>query len=184
MRLNDPLTTSFIYEDIEYKIDLSFDNVLDVFDVIDDDSFRDYEKFEFGLELLIGQPINCDKAKLWECVYKNFLEVKVKKAIEYDLKGNPMPIQEDEEDGKVIDFEQDAEHIYTSFRQAYNINLYEQFGKMHWYEFRALLNGLPSDTIMQRIIQIRTYKPSKGDSAEYKENMRKLQKTYAINDVE
>ncbi len=181
MRLNDPLVTSFVYDDKEYTIDLAFDNVLDVFDVLSDDILRDYEKAEISLELLLGEQDYEPSIGLWNYVYQNFIEIKNKQPVQYDLKGNPMPVQ-DEDSERVIDLEQDAEYIYASFRQAYGMNLYEQQGKLHWHEFKALLNGLPSDTIMQRIIQIRMWKPSKHESNEYKENMRKLQKIYALDD--
>ncbi len=184
MRLNDPLPTSFIYDGREYTIDLTFDNVLDVFDVMDDVFLRDYEKIKIALELLLGKdseewdelPI-----KLWNYILENFINIKEKQIIEYDIKGNPMPVAEEEDaTERITDIRNDAEYIYTSFRQAYNINLYEEQGKLHWFEFRALLNGLPSNTVMQRIIQIRLWKPSKGESTEYKDSMRKLQKIYAL----
>ena len=181
MRLNDPLVTSFVYEGKEYNIDLAFDNVLDVFDVLSDNTLRDYEKAEICLELLLGEQEYEQSVGLWNHIYENYIEIKREQHIEYDLKGNPMPVKE--EDGKhVIDLERDAEYIYASFQQAYGINLFEQQGRLHWHEFKALLNGLPSDTIMQRIIQIRMWKPSKHESNEYKENMRKLQKIYALDD--
>jgi hypothetical protein len=181
MRLNDLLVTSFVYDGKEYNIDLSFDNVLDVFDVLSDDTLRDYEKAEICLELLLGEQGYTSTVELWNHIYKEYIEIQRKQPIEYDLKGNPMPVQ-DEDSEKMIDLEQDAEYIFASFQQAYRMNLYEQQGKLHWHEFKALLNGLPSDTIMQRIIQIRMWKPSKHESSEYKENMRKLQKIYALDD--
>lgn len=183
MRLNDVLVTSFVYEDKEYDIDLAFDNVLDVFDVIEDKILRDREKAEICLALLLDEDLKgIEAVELWNYVYETFLTIESKKSIEYDLKGNPLPVKEDEEEESFINLEQDAEYIFASFQQAYGMNLYEQQGKLHWSEFQALLNGLPSDTIMQRIIQIRAWKPSKGETTEYKENMRKLQKVYALND--
>lgn len=184
MRLNDPLITSFIYEDEEYNIDLSFDNVLDVFEVLADEILRDLEKAEIALELLLDETVKENSLELWNYVYEEFIVMKTKQPIEYDLKGNPMPIHEDDEDVRLLDLDQDAEYIYASFMQAYDMNLYRQQGKLHWHEFKALLNGLPSDTIMQRIIQIRMWKPSKHESSEYKESMRKLQKVYALDELE
>lgn len=185
MRLNDPLVSSFLYKGKEYEIDLAFDNVLDVFDVLNDRNFREHEKAECCLELLLNQSFKGQEAiDLWNYIYEEFIEFKSKKPIEYDLQGNPMPVMEDEEDERHLDIDQDAEYIFASFQQAYNMNLYEQQGKLHWHEFKALLSGLPSDTIMQRIIQIRAWKPSKGESSEYKQNMRELQRIYALGDAE
>ena len=51
---------------------------------------------------------------------------------------------------------------------------------MQWEEFQALLEALPDDTIMQRIIQIRLWKPTKGESSQYKEQMCKAQNRYRL----
>lgn len=181
MRLNDPLATSFKFEGKEYSIDLSFDTVLDVFDVLNDSDLRDDEKAEICLALLLEDQ-TFDKTtviELWNHVYEKFIHIENEQLIEYDLKGNPLPIQQDEKE-KLINLEQDAEYIYASFKHAYGMNLFEEQGQLQWREFQALLHGLPSDTIMKRIIHIRSWKPQKGDSADYKESMRKLQKIYAL----
>lgn len=183
MRLNDPLVESFVYKGTEYEIDLAFDSVLDTFDVLADDTLRDYEKAEICVELLLGKTfMGTSAVELWNYIYQNFIEIKTKQPVQYDLKGNPMPFQEEEDEEKIIDITQDAEYIYASFRQAYGINLFEAQGKLHWSEFKSLLSGLPSDTIMQRIIQIRLWKPTKGESGKYKESMRKLQRIYALDE--
>ena len=186
MRLNSPLVASFIYKDEEYAIDLAFDNVLDVFDVAEDETLREYEKAEICLALLLDKEVlGLEAIALWNYVYENFIEFKGKQIIEVDLNGNPMPVQEDDdEEQNYSDLEQDAEYIYASFKQAYDIDLFEEQGKLHWHTFKALLHGLPSDTIMQRIIGIRAWKPSKGEPAEYKKEMEKLQKYYALEGVD
>ncbi|WP_313430001.1 Gp15 family bacteriophage protein [Siminovitchia terrae] len=183
MRLNDPLVTSFSYEGKKYQIDLAFDNVLDVFDVLNDDLLRDNEKVEISLKLLLGDQSYEATVDLWNHIYESFIHTESKQPIEYDRKGNPMPVIEDD-NKKFIDLDKDAEFIFASFQQAYGMNLYEQQGKLHWREFQSLLNGLPSDTIMQRIISIRMWEPSKGESTEYKQTMRKLQKIHALDDEE
>lgn len=183
MRLNDTLVTSFDYKGEEYEIDLSFDVVLDVFDILDMPELRSYEKAETCLLLLLNKRFEgLEAVELWNYVFENFIEFKVKKAVEYDLQGNPMPPRKDDDNEKFIDLNLDAEYIYTSFRQAYQMDLYEEQGRLHWHKFKALLNGLPSDTIMQRIIQIRSWKPSKGESNEYKQSMKELQRIYALPD--
>ncbi|MEK5038765.1 Gp15 family bacteriophage protein [Sporosarcina sp. FSL K6-3457] len=182
MRLNTPLVTSFVFDGHEYEIDLAFDNVLSVFSVFDEIDLRDYEKADIALALLIGVEYKSNTNDLWNFVYGTFIHVEDKRSIEYDRQGNPMPIQK--EPKKSIDFEKDAEYIYASFRQAYNINLYQEQGKLSWAEFKALLSGLPSDTVMQRVIQIRLWEPSKGESSEYKQAMKELQKTYALEELE
>ncbi|GAE32449.1 Gp15 family bacteriophage protein [Halalkalibacter hemicellulosilyticus] len=186
MRLNDPLVTSFVFEGIKYQIDLAFDNVLDVFDVLDDKALRDYERVEVCLSLLLGeeQYDQSSTINLWNYVYEQFIHIKEEESILYDRKGNPLPVKTDEEKEKLIDLEKDAEYIFASFRQAYGMNLFHEQGKLRWEEFQALLNGLPSNTIMKRIIEIRSWKPSKGDSAEFRQNMKDLQRKFSLNDKE
>lgn len=186
MRLNTPLITSFNYENEEYKIDLAFDNVLDVFDVINDKGLLEHEVAEIGLALLLDvDKEGFEALELWDYIFKNFIEFEHKKAVEYDLKGNPMPVTEGDEDNtQHISFEQDAEHIYASFKQAYNMNLFEEQGRLHWFEFHALLHGLPSNTVLRQILQIRAWEPSKGDTPDHIAEMKKLQRYYALKEVD
>lgn len=185
MRLNDPLTTSFEFEGNKYDIDMAFDNVLDVFDVLDDKWLRNYEKAETNTELLLDEKIKGDEAVLlWNYIYETFIYTEKKKPIQYDRKGNPMPTPEDDEEGSFIDVGQDAEYIYASFIQAYQIDLYEEQGRLHWKKFQSLLNGLPEGTIMQKIIRIRRWKPSKNDTNEQVAEMKKLQRIYALEKEE
>ncbi|MEX3715761.1 Gp15 family bacteriophage protein [Cytobacillus horneckiae] len=182
MRLNDPLITDFTFNGETYSIDLSFDNVLDVFDVLSDDVLNDLEKAETSLGLLIGSIPKSDVIDIWNFIYQEFIKIDVEASIEYDRKGNPMPVQEEQE--KLIDLNIDAEFIYASFQQAYGMNLYKEQGKLHWHEFQSLLNGLPDETIMKRIIQIRAWKPKNSDPPDYKTNMEKLQRKYALEEKE
>lgn len=47
--------------------------------------------------------------------------------------------------------------IISSFQKEYGIRIYsEDFKKMKWDEFQALLAGLGSDTPLGRVIQIRS----------------------------
>lgn len=55
----------------------------------------------------------------------------------------------------LIDFDVDADYIYAAFMQAYGIDLIDT--DLHWHKFLALLNALPSDTIMAQIMGIRGY---------------------------
>lgn len=184
MRLNDPLITSFLYKEKEYDIDLSFDNVLDAYDILDNKFLRDYEKARLCLSLLLDeQEYEISEAiELWNYIYLSFIHVEQKEVVKKDLLGNPLPSEKSEETANVMDFNVDANYIYASFMQAYGINLIEQQGKMHWKEFLALLDGLPNNTRIKEVMRIRSWKPSKNDSAEYKEQMKELQGFYALDD--
>ena len=54
---------------------------------------------------------------------------------------------------KLTDFEQDADLIRAAFWQAYGVNLWRD--KLHWFEFSALLAGLPNGSRYVDILGIR-----------------------------
>lgn len=183
MRLNDPLITTYIYNDTVIPIDLSFDNVLDVFDIVETKGLYDFQLAEICLVLLFGDGVidEVDCLVVWNDVFETFLNPPSEQYIEYDVEGNPMPKKKEK---KLIDLSKDAEYIYASFLQSYQMNLFIQQTKLHWSEFKALLNGLPENTIMKQIIHIRGWKASKDDSKEYKESMERLQDMYSLEDPE
>lgn len=187
MRLNDPLVTSIEFDGIELPIDLTFDNVLDVFDILEDSDLFPEEKVNMCLELLISdfeknfQGPSEQQFLLFNHILENYISVGDSDGFETDRLGNPMPNAVKEK--KTISLVHDAKYIYASFRQI-GINLFEEQGRMMWEEFQALLESLPDDTILARIIQIRTWEPSKGESTKEKERMRKLQQKYTLPNFE
>lgn len=186
MKLNEPLENSFTLDGIEYDVDCSFDIILDVFDVFNDEVLTDIEKYRLAIEIVTGQRIEDIMTifNVWEYIDEHFIKVRKDKPV-LDRNGNPMPVADSEEDKlKLLDLEQDAGDIYASFRMAYGINLFEEQGKLTWKEFSALLNGLPDNTPVAKLIQIRDWKPSKNDSTEYKSKMRKLQNKYRLDGEE
>ncbi|WP_326656502.1 bacteriophage Gp15 family protein [Streptococcus pyogenes] len=187
MKLNDPLVESFEFRGETYPINLSFNCVLDVFDVIDDDFLNEAEKCFLCLDILLDRtdlPFTY-AVDLWVYIKTNFIDAERSEKPQLDIKGNPMPVVKEKEDNKkVIDFRLDAEFIYASFMQAYQINLLKEQNKLSWIEFKALLNALPEDTIMQRIIAIRQWKDDGKGDKEYRDNMRKLKAKYSLDDGE
>ncbi len=84
----------------------------------------------------------------------------------------------DGEDDPVMDFEQDADAIYASFRQQYGIDLIRD--KLHWMEFRLLLRGLCEDTKFGELLKLRQLDPN--DYAEKdRAKLRTLQDMVAIH---
>lgn len=182
MRLNDPLTTEIEFEGSVYPLDLAFDNVLDVLDTISDKSLMAWEKVDLALNLLVGESnLTFEKQmELWELILNRHIQIGSQEKVIYDLEGNPMPTPKSSDDKKSMDLVQDAKYIYASFRQI-GINLFEEQGKMHWEEFQAILESLPDDTILPKIVQIRNWSPSKGESEKEKERMRELQAKYSLS---
>lgn len=74
-------------------------------------------------------------------------------------------------------FEQDAELIYSAFFNAYKIDLAEV--DLHWWKFRALFAGLPSECEIKKIMGYRTA-DLKGLSKTQKKMYEKMRKLYAL----
>ncbi|AME09661.1 hypothetical protein AXE85_05605 [Gemella sp. oral taxon 928] len=167
-----------------YNLNLSFDNVLRIFDMLQSNDLEVFQKPYFALFMLTGETFEKysfdDVAEFLDSILEEHIKNKEFNSLEYDLAGNLMPVQEVENEEQLYSLKYDADYIFASFFQAYNIDLIEMQGKLHWKKFNALLNGLPEDTKFMEVVKIRAYKPSKYDSPEYKEQIKKLQRQYEL----
>lgn len=76
-----------------------------------------------------------------------------------------------------LDYIIDGSFIVASFQQAYGIDLTSC--DMHWHRFCALMDGLPDDTKMSKIIGYRTYNPS-DEKRKHSDLMREQQMRWAL----
>lgn len=202
--LSRKLTDKLVIDDKEYALDLSFDTVLKMFEMMRDDDIPEYIKPHFAIRMLISKSLagstREEKAKSFNNDFENYSIEEMSKVfksvfeehislsdvednhVEYDLAGNPMrtTASDDTKQRAPYDIRYDGDYIYSSFLQAYGIDLFDVQGELHWRKFNALLSGLPEGTKLMEVIKIRKWKPQKGDSSEYKEEMRRLQKDYAL----
>lgn len=206
--LSRKLTDKLVIDDKEYALDLSFDTVLKMFEMMRDEDIPEYVKPHFAIRMLISNSLEGEtreeKAKAFNDAFEDYSIEELSKVfkslfeehislstvednhVEYDLAGNPMKTTASDkgQERAPYDIRYDGDYIYASFLQAYGIDLFDVQGKLHWKKFNALLSGLPEGTKFMEVVKIRKWKPQKGDSAEYKEEMRKLQKDYALpNDI-
>ncbi|HFI0790118.1 TPA: bacteriophage Gp15 family protein [Streptococcus suis] len=190
-RLSQQLKDELVFEGKVYPLDLSFDNVLIIFDVLNDESVSDLEKTYTCLNRLTGLPLTELLAifgpeaafETFKSIFESCIKTESRtKKTEYDLLGNPLPeVDSDEDEEKPLySIEHDAEYIYAAFMQVYKIDLIEVQGQLHWKKFNALLAGLPDNTKMSEIMRIRAWKPSKFDSEAERGRMRKLKKLFAL----
>lgn len=86
----------------------------------------------------------------------------------------PLPGQKSKEGSgtteRAYSFLYDQEAIYAAFWQQYHIDLTHD--TLHWWVFRALLNGL-HDNHMAEIMHIRTAREESGMNSEQKKQLRK-----------
>lgn len=188
MNLAYPLKETAEINGIEYDLDMSFDNILRLFDLLNDNELNDVVKVSIGLEMLIDDRLEDytieERANIFIELFKSVVGKEIEESQPVDIEGNPMPTIPDD-DKKAYDLVQDAEYIYASFMHNYQIDLFEQQGKLHWDKFKALLNGLSDDTIFGRVVGIRTADLPKGKgSAKERERMRKLKRKFALKEDE
>lgn len=80
---------------------------------------------------------------------------------------------------KVYDFECDDAYIYAAFVSAYNIDLNE-IDYLHWWKFKALFNGLPSDCEFVKIMGYRATDTTAIKDNKERNRILKLQALYAL----
>lgn len=153
-----------------YTLNLSFDRVLSAFEILSKNELDDIDLFDIIFDWLVVAP-KVRKLSARAEVVKEIFD----KLINFDKNTS-------DTEAETISFEQDAPFIYAAFRQAYGIDLFQEQGKLQWWEFMALLSAIPSDTRLCDIIDIRTRKiPAyTGKNQEQIDSLLKLKSKFAI----
>lgn len=189
-KLVDELVLEIEGKEQTFPLLLSFDRVLKVFELWKDDEVSDIMRPFFALRILTGVSFDFlsfeEALEVVQAIFEEHIQTAEKEDdVEYDLAGNVMKSSTSKEPEKrLYNVKHDGAYIFASFMQAYRIDLIEEIGKLHWKKFNALIVGLPEGTKFVEVVKIRSYEPQKGDSQEYIDNMRKLQKEYRLPDDE
>ncbi|EPN1185758.1 bacteriophage Gp15 family protein [Listeria innocua] len=188
------------YEGKEYKLDLAFDNVLRVIDLTEDNSLSDVFRANLAIDVLFADDMPWprsneedeyanieEKSLVLIDIFTNYIVKENDDGLLYDIDGNKMPnaTNNNDEAEEIASYSltQDADYIYASFLQDYNIDLLDSRGKMHWYKFRALLESLREDTTIKTIIGIRQAELPSGKGTEKERNeLIKLKNRYKLKD--
>ena len=134
MKLQDRLPEGVTVDGKFYKLNFCFRNVLEMLDVMDDETLLPEAKAYNALCCLCKRPRNA---------------VKVYAAVKALLFKAPRKTGGQ----KVTDWVQDAPLIRAAFRQAYRIDLFRD--DLHWIEFTELLNAIPEGSRYSEIVGIR-----------------------------
>jgi len=183
--LDVKLETELDLDGATYSVNMAFDNIMQLFKLLDNPVLTDVDKVQGGIYQLLGTDLDLEieeQVEVFNYLLENFVNQGSKKEEVVDLDGNPMPVKKKD---PAQDLKYDASYIYNSFRQAYGINLFEEHGRLDWREFTSLLRGLPEDTEYKKIIDIRTrpYQKGKGTS-EANRKLREAKRAYALPGVE
>lgn len=180
-----PLADTIDIDGSTYDLDMSFDNILKVLDLISDQDFDDSEKAEIGLTMLIDDDLSSYSDSKRQDIFIDMIKSVLGKGNTakepVDLDGNPMPSNDKQE--RTYCVKQDAEYIFASFMSDYKIDLIEEQGRLNWYKFQALLAGLTDSSKFIRVIEIRTAElPSGKGTSKEREQMKNLKEQYALED--
>ncbi|MEX2784443.1 Gp15 family bacteriophage protein [Streptococcus sp. H49] len=190
--LSRKLVDELVIGDNVYEMNLAFNKVLKIIELVNDEDWPDLTKPYITLQILtdvdFSQILSLQEAvDLFKQVFDDHIKLISPKdsAPLLDLAGNPIKGKvrssaKSKSSDRLFSLKYDADYIYASFLQAYNIDLIEVQNSLHWKKFNALLNGLPSNTKFAEVLKVRAYKPQKGDSKKYIESMKKLKKEYEL----
>ncbi|QKG73694.1 hypothetical protein GE023_005080 [Streptococcus canis] len=192
--ISKKMDDKLVLNDKEYQLLLSFDRVLWVFDMWGKEYIPPELKPKLALAKLTDdenfKDMNAMEAlKVYAEIFEKYIQVTraIDEVDRYDIEGNVLPKKPkddpDSDDKPLFNIKYDGEYIFSSFMQAYNIDLIEQQGKLHWQKFNALLSGLPDGTKFVEVMKIRAWKPSRGGDAKEKQKMRELQEQYALPNI-
>lgn len=163
--LTKPLPQKTEFGGRTWTLRLSFDNVLQMYSLLRDDVLFSSEKQELALMILVKE--HAPPAALLQHIFDEYISV-TRKTETREL--------------KCFDFLQDGAYLYASFLMDYGIDLTQERGRMHWWKFVALFQGLSEKTKMREVMRIRREKipePNKHN-AEYIKNLIALKQYYAL----
>ena len=154
---------------LSFKINSDFKNILKILDLLDKT-----EDQSVAGKLALRK------------FYNNNIPDDVETAIEAFVgfianKDEPEEVEDDEEqteEERVFDMLFDSNYIYAAFIQNYGIDLAEC--SLHWWKFKALVDGLPNNTKLSDIIQIRSQEPP--NDTKQKAAINRLKEIYKLPD--
>lgn len=165
--ISKQLPNYFTYNGKKYKLNLAFDNIINIFDLFKTDILVGSEITQFVLEMLIVNPTGVGYDAV-DMIFNDYINI-AKKSNDNSM--------------RVLDYKQDGMYIYSSFMADYGIDLFEQQGKLHWWKFVSLLSGLSEKTKMREIMSIRSRplpEPNKYNQKEIA-NLIELKQYYALD---
>ena len=144
--LTDELPRSVFIQDGTIEIDIKTDTLtaLQCLSMLDNDDIPDAVRVSCVIETILaeGEEIPPD---LYLDVFSAILDY---------LKGFPVEGGTKSRE-PVFSYSQDHAYVVAAFRQGYGMSL-EDIHKTHWWEFQALLSGLPEGTRLSQIMRIRS----------------------------
>lgn len=140
--------------------------------LMQDNELSDKEKAITAFELFFDKDVDVEKGL--ECILWFYRCGKEEKKSNKKTSGKKQK--------QIYSYEFDDEYIFSAFLQQYNINL-NSIKYLHWWEFKALLQGLNDDTQFVKIMSYRAIDLGKIKDKEEKKRYKELQELYALPDM-
>jgi len=154
LSLTQPLDNEIEINGQTYEWDLSYDNVLRFYELMNDDSVNEIEKIQLAFKMFVP-----------ECTADIETQIETVQAISKYISGQDEEELEPSENHKqYYSWEQDADYIYASFLQDYGIDLIDLQGILRWEKFIAMLNSLSERTKFSQVVSIRAAEIPAGNS--------------------
>lgn len=176
--LIDGLKDQFEIDGVSYQFDLSFDTIINFYELLEDKILDEYEKINQAFSLLYaGVPA---------AFSENQKQHAIEQIIDY-IQKSPYGVQSQETTDvdfapeRLYSYTKDAGAIYSSFLADYGIDLLKERGKMHYVTFKTLLSGLSEETHFQRILAIRSRSIS-GLEGEQLTGLLELKEYYSLEE--
>lgn len=162
------------YKGKRYRVDTAYDTVLLVQNLYAEDSLEAADKVLQALRMLTKCPF-----KVWlltDMEKVELLEEITRQKIQLPTRPQVGPQR------KLMDFEADSDYIYASFKQAYDMDLIKERGRLQWRRFCELLDGLPDNTKLKEVMRIRAMDVPEPTRYNWKErqNIMQLKAYYAL----
>ncbi|MBY0597683.1 Gp15 family bacteriophage protein [Bacillus bingmayongensis] len=175
----------YTWNGVRLELNLAFDNVLLLFELFEDESINEYMKIDIAINMLVVDESVSDQLSM-EQRSTLLLDI-LKDKLDIDLNSLMKKKIEEKEEEKVptipiVDFVVDAERIFSSFLFDYNIDLFEQQGKMHWNKFMALFRNFSNKSPMGQALYYRTCNipPKDKHNADERKQIKKMKELYEL----
>ena len=150
-----------------YPINTDYRIALACFKAINDIEINDIERFYAIETMLLGNNVLEEDEQILHDKIAKYLRC-----------GKDENVSEEERD---FDYLQDEEATRTSIRQSYHINLNE-ISYMHWYEYNELISGLTSESLLNKIRDLRSYDLSEISDEKRKQKIIEAQQRVALKE--
>lgn len=176
--LIDELPEYVAIDDVEYKINTDY-RISIMFELmIQDPNVTRREKPLLALNLYYPEiPHDTSKA-----LQKIIWFYSCGKTETKSMKQNTSEEREKQKPEQIYSFEHDAELIFAAYLSQYGVNL-QRIDHLHWWEFKALFEGLDASNKIIEVMSIRSTKITKDMPRSERNRIRRLKEIYELPDM-